>query len=98
MNWQSAFAEARDRNGFQEYGFLEFQANSFAGLVLVPKAELQDAFLAAVEAGQQVGIDFDDIGCGAREAAEDFIARRFEVSADVVHRRIERDELWNPME
>jgi Zn-dependent peptidase ImmA (M78 family) len=79
-----------------QYGYLEYHANSFAGLVLVPKQELRDAFFDYVEKGQGVGVDFDELGNGAREAAEEHIAGIFDVSAEVVHRRIEYDKLWHP--
>jgi hypothetical protein len=78
-----------------QYRFLDFHANSFAGLVLVPSDKLRDAFFAFVEEGQKHDIDFDDEGTGAREAAEDHIAKLFEVSPDVIHRRIEYDALWH---
>jgi hypothetical protein len=75
--------------------FLDFHANSFAGLTLVPPEQLRDALFHVVEEAQKHGIDFDEEGTGAREAVEDHIARRFEVSPDVVHRRIEYDSLWH---
>jgi len=78
-----------------QYGYLEFQASSLAGLILVPRAELRDAFFDFVEPAQEQGIDFDDVGNGARDAVESQIARLFDVSAAVVHRRIEYDGLWH---
>jgi Zn-dependent peptidase ImmA (M78 family) len=78
-----------------QYSFLEFQAYSFAGLVLVPSEELRGVFFDCVELAQQHDIDFDERGTGAREAVEDHIAKIFEVSSDVIHRRIEYDSLWH---
>ncbi len=78
-----------------QYGYIEFHASSFAGLVLVPADKLREAFFNYVERGQEHGIDFDEAGTGARDAVEDHIAKRFEVSSDVVHRRIEYDALWH---
>ena len=79
----------------QQYSYLEFHANSFAGLALVPPAELREAFHDFLEEGQEHGIEFDEPDTGAREAAEAHIAKLFEVSSDVVHRRIEKDRLWH---
>lgn len=78
-----------------QYSFLEFHASSFAGLVLVPSDRLRVALLDCIELGHKNGIDFDEKETGAREAAEQYIARAFEVSADVIHRRVEYDSLWN---
>jgi len=56
---------------------------------------LREAFFDFVEAGQRQGVDFDEAGTGAREVVEEHIAKRFQVSPEVVHRRIERDGLWH---
>ena len=78
-----------------QYGYLEWHANSFAGLILVPAAELREVFFGYVEKGQAHGIDFDEPGSGVRELAERHIANSFEVSVEVIHKRIEFDELWH---
>jgi len=78
-----------------QYSFLEFHAYSFAGLILVPSDKLREVFFDYVELAQEHSIDFDQPGTGAREAAEDHIAGIFEVSPDVIHRRIEYDTLWH---
>ncbi len=78
-----------------QYTFLEFHAYSFAGLVLVPRDSLKMAFFDYVEVAQAHGIDFDQPETGVREEAEAHIAKLFEVSPDVVHRRIEFDKLWH---
>lgn len=77
-----------------QYGFIEYHANAFAGLILVPSDKLRDLFLDCVEKIKQNGVKFDEIESGAREIVESYIARDFEVSSDVIHRRIEKDELW----
>jgi hypothetical protein len=78
-----------------QYRYLEIQANSFAGLVLVPSAELRDAFFDYVEKGQALNIDFDDVENGSREMAEFHLSEMFQVSPDVLHIRLERDKLWH---
>lgn len=79
----------------EQYRYMEFHANSFAGLILVPAAELREKFFDFVERAQKNGIDFDEPGTGAREFVEEQIAGIFEVSAEVIHKRIEFDKLWH---
>jgi hypothetical protein len=79
----------------EQYRYLESHANSFAGLVLAPAAELREAFFDYVEKGQAQEIDFDEAGTGARELVENHIAGIFEVSSEVIHKRIEFDKLWH---
>jgi hypothetical protein len=90
--WKSLITNAIPE---KEYRYLEFQASSLAGLILAPSAELRTAFFDVVEPAQEQGIDFDDVGNGARDAVEDQLAKVFEVSAAVIHRRIEFDGLWH---
>lgn len=78
-----------------QYGYLEFHAYSFAGLILVPPAELRNALFDYIEPAQAAGVDFDDIGNGARDSAEFHVAGIFDVSPTVIHRRIEFDKLWH---
>jgi Zn-dependent peptidase ImmA (M78 family) len=78
----------------REYGFIEFHANFFAGLVLVPPPELREWFSRCIELTRQHGLDIADEASGAKEIIESHIARHFEVSRDVIHRRIETDNLW----
>lgn len=56
----------------REYGILEFQANIFAGAILVPEAQLLEA---VAEGKKRIEI-----------------ARLFEVSEDVIKRRIHNDK------
>ncbi len=81
----------------QEYGYLEFHANSFAGLVLVPGVELREAFLDAVGKARGAGVDLAHAGTGARESVESYIGRQFVVSQETVHRRMEFDRLWDEL-
>ena len=78
-----------------QYSFLEFHAYAFAGLILVPSDKLKEVFFDYVEKAQQHEINFDELGTGARETAEYHIAKFFEVSSDVIHKRIEYDSLWH---
>ena len=78
----------------REYSFIEFHANFFAGLVLAPPPELREQFVACFELAKRHGLDPMDEATGAKDVIESKIARHFKVSRDVVHRRIEADNLW----
>lgn len=76
----------------KEYSWLEWQAYSFAGLVLVPTRELADklqSYIARVEAG---GMSPDE------EAVRPFVEKQmgniFSVSSPVIHKRIDKEALW----
>jgi hypothetical protein len=92
ISWKRVMTEAIP---LDQYRYMEWHANSFAGLILVPAAELRVKFFDDVEKGQSSGIDFDEPATGARELVEDHLADLFEVSAEVVHKRIEFDQLWH---
>lgn len=78
----------------REYAFIEFHANFFAGLILVPPEELRAQFNECLDEVRQAGIDPSDEATGARRIIEMRIGRHFQVSSEVVHRRIEADDLW----
>jgi len=79
----------------REYGYIEFHANFFAGLILVPAQELRVRFFQCLEQIKQRDLDISDEASGAKEIIEAHIARYFGVSQQVIHRRIEADELWS---
>ena len=65
----------------REYSFIEFHANVFAGLVLVPSPELRKQFVECIELTKQHGLDASDEATGAKDVIESNIARHFEVSS-----------------
>ncbi len=79
----------------KEYSYIEFHANTFAGLILVPPVPLATSFAAAIEMVRSVGLDPRDEATGVREHVEKYIGKEFKVSGMVVHRRLEADQLWN---
>ena len=78
----------------REYRFLEGQANTFAGHILVPPARLKRAYDSQVETLKTNGLSVSEFD---PETLSEFlckdIAKEFEVSVDVVRRRIAADEL-----
>ena len=79
----------------EQYQYLEYHAHWFAGLILVPATELRDKLYDYIEEAQKAGVDFDKPGTGAREVVEENLAGVFKVSVDVIHIRIEHDNLWH---
>ena len=79
----------------EDYAWFEFQANSFAGLVLVPGAELGEQFRAALKAAKEGGLSDATIWSDAGKAhIARWLADQFHVSEQVIERRMEKDGLW----
>ncbi|MBI3331200.1 MAG: ImmA/IrrE family metallo-endopeptidase [Candidatus Omnitrophica bacterium] len=74
-----------------EYSWLEWQASSFSGLVLVPRAALERELKQAIKQVKAQGVaqatDF------ANDLLADLVARRFVVSADVIRTRLHYDQI-----
>jgi len=91
--WKQATQAISD----EDYRWLEWHANSFAGLVLVPPAQLGTAFDKAIAMAREGGAAWDDLSLteeGERKTIEAYIAKEFNVSADVIEKRAEKDGLW----
>lgn len=79
----------------EDYAWFEFQANSFAGLVLVPGAELGEQFRAALKAAKDAGLSESTIWSDAGKShIARWVADQFHVSEQVIERRMEKDGLW----
>lgn len=89
--------DVQDSISEDDYAWFEFQANSFAGLVLVPTAQLRDQYRAAVRAAEEAGLSDQTL---QSEAGKSHVARwladQFEVSELVIEKRMEKDGLWSP--
>lgn len=72
---------------------LETQANHFAGLVLVPRPALAQRFKSAVELARQAGIPLERHQDEALPYICSYLATDFDVSSEVIGRRIELDHL-----
>ncbi len=89
--WKSARAQISER----EYGFIEWHANYFAGLVLVPPIRLAEQFEVAKRKLAALDIHLDNAEPAAWDALETSIAREFVVSPNVIRRRGPDDDLWD---
>ncbi len=81
----------------ETHGWYEWQAYAFAGLVLVPEAPLRMALAAHLrEVTQQVerrGIPMERVRDRIWDIVLERVARLFEVSVDVIQRRVEKENL-----
>jgi len=81
-----------------EYGNFEWQANEFAGRLLVPHADL----VLAIEQAAQIIKDnklieyLNNDPDAVLSRVSPMICKPFGVSADVIKRRVEREGLWPP--
>ncbi|MFH1918570.1 MAG: ImmA/IrrE family metallo-endopeptidase [Planctomycetota bacterium] len=79
----------------KEHSWLEYQAYSFAGLVLVPASPLRSAAEECVGMVRSEGIDLSENWDFAWSRIAAFLAKRFEVSSQVVEKRLHKDGLPN---
>jgi len=82
QSWKTALSSISDK----EYGFLEFHANSFAGLVLVPPEDLDEKFIQCKDMLRNNGMEVTSDTPGLTDIIEDYIADHFAVSRRL-HRR-----------
>lgn len=85
--WKAVVTSIPER----EYGLLEFQANSLAGLILVPPAELSTRFDKIADTVKSHRLDIRDPAVVDR--IEQRLASEFNVSQAVIHRRLDFDKL-----
>lgn len=80
----------------EDRSWLEWQAHGLAGLVLVPGDCLSREVRGAVTAARKRGVKL----LGNEDVAKAYISthlgRVFEVSAEVINRRMDKDNLWPP--
>jgi hypothetical protein len=81
--------------GEKDYGKLEYQAYTFAGLVLVPPELLHKQLRAAIAMAESRGMTIQADSDLARDAIEGYLSKQFVVSRDVIRRRIGYDKLWD---
>ena len=90
-DWKSVQASITE----DSYAWFEYQANSFAGLVLAPGDELRREFEIGIRAARDAGMSDATLWS---EAGKTYLASwlgdRFNVSKDVIERRLDKDHLW----
>ncbi len=88
--WKNAITSIED----QQYFFIERQAYALGGLILVPAVPLRDLFDTKIKEASAAGIDLHDLDESGRRVVENNIGLFFGVSADVISRRMKKDQLW----
>jgi Zn-dependent peptidase ImmA (M78 family) len=92
------YRKAQRQIGAEEYRWLEWQANTFAGLVLVPTPALEQEFLQAVNRAFKAGLSRKQIeSFPTRQRIAQVIAGRFAVSEQVATIRLEKDGHLPPL-
>jgi hypothetical protein len=89
--WKSAMRLIPD----EEYAWIEWQAYSLGGLILVPPQPLSDAFADRINEAKRAGITLKDMDKRLQMIIESNIAKCFEVSREVITRRMDKDGLWD---
>ncbi len=88
--------QIQESMGEDSYRWFEWQANSLAGLILVPRNQLQRHFDEAVGAARDEGLNdkilFSEVG---KPYVLDYLSNIFGVSNEVVEIRLHKDGLWN---
>jgi Zn-dependent peptidase ImmA (M78 family) len=78
----------------EQYGWIEWQAYALGGLILVPARPLADLFDTKLKEAGKVGVDLHGVDENARRVVESHIGRYFDVSAEVIAKRMKKDRLW----
>jgi hypothetical protein len=92
--WRDFIENYSDR----EYGFFEYQANEFAGRLLVPRDVLEKELNVKLDEIKVHGlIDYlENEPSSVLASISTSLGRPFGVSYVVIERRVEREELWPP--
>jgi len=86
--------KAREGISEREYRFIEWHANAFAGLVLVPPDALAKQFEAAKRRLTQIGLSIEEATPAAWDTLQSWVGDAFNVSGAVIDRRGRDDGLW----
>ena len=82
--WKSRITQFPER----EYGFLEYQANTFANCLLVPAESLDRRFDIAIQQIRAAGLNPADYPDECLDSIATGLGKQFEVSRDVVLNRL----------
>jgi hypothetical protein len=78
----------------EPYSWIEWQAYALAGLILVPSIPLRAIFDDSVKKAASAGVTLKHIDRDARKVVESHIAQHFDVSREVITKRMKADKLW----
>ncbi len=93
QEWIEFFQKIPD----DQYYWIEQHAYEFAGRLLVPREKLTEKLQEAVSVAEKAGFrGWDSTGDSTREFIAHAIAKHFEVSEQVIEKRILKEGLWPP--
>lgn len=78
----------------EQYSFLEYHANEFAGRLLVPLEKLSHEFEGVLSFAQRNGLPRQTLDESHLQYLCNPLAKSFGVSQDVIERRLTREGLW----
>jgi|688.fasta_scaffold688261_2 hypothetical protein len=78
----------------KEYSFIEYQAYEFAGRLLVPLEQLEIEFEATLKETERNGVNRYKLSEALLAYLCNPVAKCFEVSTDVIEKRLLRENLW----
>jgi hypothetical protein len=96
---QLAFSTIKEWKGVicsipeQEYRWIEYQAYCLGGLMLVPAKPLEDCFRDYVDKAAAAGVEWAGLDARSKKHILSAIARVFDVSVDVITKRMHYDKL-----
>jgi len=76
-----------------DYGWLEYQAYAFAGLVLVPSGHLKAQFQSATDGAKKIGFSWEGEPEMFLEYVTDALREVFQVSGEVIAKRLRYENL-----
>jgi len=93
QEWINFFQQIPDK----EYYWIEQHAYEFAGRLLVPRYHLKEKLVEAISIAKDAGFEaWDSSGESSLEYIAHGIARYFNVSEQVIEKRITKENLWPP--
>ena len=88
--WISFMQDMPDK----EYSFIEYQANEFAGRLLVPFEELRKEFDGVLTLAEQNGLKCRQLTDAHLAYLCNPLSKGFAVSTDVIERRLTKEKIW----
>lgn len=86
-----------DEIDVQDHGWLEWQAYTFAGLILVPPDSLRRKLAEAMHRANAAGFSIRKAEDVAKLYITSWLAKQFDVSSQVIDKRLAKDNPWPPM-
>lgn len=87
-SWKLCVSTFPDR----QYGFLEYQANTFANALLVPQSELERRFAKCIGAVRDANLSPEDYPNECLDYISSALGKQFQVSAETMRIRLDKEQ------